>query len=313
MSNITLMNDEADDLDLNLLRVFHHLFAERSVSRAAERLGVTQPAVSNALARLRRRLGDELFLRAPGGLAATPRAERLAAEVLPALARIREALDLRDRFDPAGSPRTFVLGVTDIGEIVFLPALLDRLARVAPSLGLRTVRDAATNLREGLAGGEVDLAIGLLPQLQAGFVQRRLFTQRYVALFRQGHALDRPEPPDVAAYAQAEHVAVSSPGTGHGRVDEALRRLGVVRRVRLTVPHFVAIGHILAASDLVATVPERLAAHLAEPFGLCARPLPVALPEIPITLFWHERVQRDAASRWMREQIVQLFGGEGAP
>ena len=305
MSNISAMN--ADDLDLNLLRIFHQVIAERSVSRAAERLGLTQPAVSNALARLRRLCGDELFLRTPGGMVPTPRAEQLAAAIGPALDLIRDALDPRDRFEPATSPRTFTLGMTDIGEIVFLPALLDHLARTAPAARLRTVRHTAPNLREGMADGQVDVAIGLLPQLQAGFVQRRLFQQRYVALFRQGHALDRPEGLTVAGYVGAAHVAVESPGTGHGQIDELLRRAGVERQVRLTVPHFVAIGHILAASDLVATVPARLADHLAVPFGLRAAALPVALAEIPITLFWHARVHRDAANRWLREQIIGLF------
>jgi DNA-binding transcriptional LysR family regulator len=312
---MTLPRMELHDLDLNLLLVLHHLLAERRVATVAEQLGVSQPAVSNSLARLRKLLGDDLFLRTPRGMVPTPYAEQLAVPVGQALKLLHGALNQRHDFEPATCTRTFTIGMTDIGEIVFLPALLERLAELAPQVTLATVRHPAVNLKDGMEAGQIDLAIGLLPQLQAGFFQRRLFSQRYVSLFRQGHALDlgpggdgAQTPLDRAAYAAADHVAVLSPGTGHGQIDDDLQRAGLMRRVRLRVPHFVAIGHILARSDLVATVPERLAAHLREPFHLATRPLPVPLPDIAINLFWHAQVHRDAANQWLRGVLVELFG-----
>lgn len=294
-------------LDLNLLRVFDHLRRERSVSRAAERLGVGQPAVSNALARLRRQLGDDLFVRTPRGMAPTPRAEAMAQPVAEALALLERSLQPAARFAPDGSDRTFTLGMTDIGEIVFLPRLLQHLAQVAPGVRLSTVRDTALDLREAMAAGTVDAAIGLLPQLQGSFHQRRLFGQRYVCLFRRGHKLAAARRISLKAFCAAEHVVVVAAGTGHHRVDEQLARQGVQRTVRLTVPHFVAVGHILAATDLVATVPERLAEQMAEPFGLAWAEHPATLAPAAINLFWHATRHRDPGHQWLRGVLGTLF------
>ena len=148
--------------------------------------------------------------------------------------------------------------MTDIGEIWFLPTLMDALAREAPQVTISTVRNTAVNLRDAMEAGQVDLALGLLPQLKAGFFQRPLFSQRYVCLMRRDHALSRA-PLTLDAFSAAEHVVVMSAGTGHGRVDALLDRQGIARRIRLRLPHFVAVGHILAASDMIATVPARFA------------------------------------------------------
>ena len=298
---------ELHQIDLNLLVVFRELLLERRVSRVAEKLGLSQPAVSNALARLRRLLGDDLFLRTPQGMAPTPHAERLAQPLAEALEAIHAALNRRADFDPTRDERAFTLGMTDIGEIWFLPALMDRLARTAPGIALSTVRNAAVDLKEALQAGKVDLAIGLLPQLQAGFFQRRLLLTRYVCLFRRGHPLDG-RALSLEDYAGAEHVVVVAQGTGHGRVDELMQRAGIRRRVRLTVPHFTAVGHILQSTDLVATVPEALARRIAAPFGLAHVPHPAALPEVPINLFWHAKVHRDPANLWLRGVLAELFG-----
>lgn len=299
---------ELRDLDLNLLVVFQQLLLDRRVSRAAQHLGISQPAVSNALARLRKALGDELFLRTPQGMAPTPFAEQLAESVGYALGVLRDAVNQRVSFDPAHSDRTFTLGLTDVGEIYFLPELMDTLAQTAPAVTLSTVRNTAVNLNDAMAEGKVDLAIGLLPQLKAGFFQQRLFQQRYVCLFRRGHALDGKRL-SLKAFSAADHVVVVSQGTGHHQVDELLARQGVARRVRLTVPHYVAIGHILSATDMVATVPERLAQRMTEPFGLRCVKHPADLPEVAINLFWHAKYHRDPANQWLRGQVFQRFSG----
>ena len=297
---------ELKDIDLNLLVVMQQMFKARSVSRVAEQLGLSQPAVSNALARLRKLLGDPLFVRTPAGMLPTPLAQQFAAPLAQALATLHAALNQRPTFAPKHSERVFTIGMTDIGEIYFLPTLMDALARAAPGVALSTVRNTAVNLKEEMEAGHVDLAIGLLPQLKGGFFQRRLFMQRYVCLFRKGHALDKRRV-SLREFSAAEHVVVVSPGTGHGKVDEVLERAGIRRTVRLTVPHFVAVGHILRHTDMVATVPERLAQALVEPFGLAYSAHPATVPQIAIKVFWHAKVHKDAASQWLRTLVFETF------
>ena len=241
----------------------------------------------------------------------TPFAEQLAEPVGYALGMIHSGLNQHSRFDPARVKREVTVGMTDIGEIVFLPALVEHLRLAAPGITLSTVRTTATSLRDDMESGRVDLAIGPLPQLKAGFFQRRLFRQRYVCLFRTGHALDRKRL-SLADFKAAEHLVIVSAGTGHGKVDDLIRRAGVERTVRLTVPHFVSVGHILRRSDMVTTVTQRLAESLVEPFDLTFRPHPVDLPEVAINVFWHAKVHRSPAHQWLRGVVFDLFGEDKA-
>jgi DNA-binding transcriptional LysR family regulator len=294
------------DIDLNLLVVFNQLLMERRVSAVADKLGLTQPAVSNALARMRRLLGDELFLRTSRGMEPTPYATQLAEPIAYALSTIHNSLNQRSSFDPNTSNRRFTIGMTDIGEIYFLPVLMESLARLAPGVSVSTVRNTAINLRDEMEAGHVDLAMGLLPQLKSGFFQRRLFHQRYVCMFRKGHALDKPKV-TLEDFATADHVVVNSSGTGHAAVDESIERKGVKRRIRLTVPHFVAVGHILQTTNMVATVPERYAMQCVVPFGLKYVSHPVALPEIGINLFWHAKFHKEPGNQWLRGVLFDTF------
>lgn len=305
MISIIQINMELEDIDLNLLVVFNQLLTERKVSKVAENLGLGQPAVSNALARLRKLFDDELFLRTAHGMQPTPFAEHLAESIGYALGMIHGAVNARTSFDPATSQRSFSIGMTDIGEIYFLPRLMQRVQELAPSVTISTVRHTSLNLKDAMEAGQIDLAIGLLPQLKAGFFQRRLFEQKYVCLFRQGHKLDQKRL-RAADFFAADHVAIVSAGTGHGQVDEILDNHTPQRRVKLKVPHFVAIGHILQSTDLIATVPERLAERMVEPFGLRHLPHPVDLPRIAINQFWHAKHHKDPANQWLRNLLVDL-------
>jgi len=302
---------ELHQIDMNLLVIFNQLLIERSVSKVADKLGLTQPGVSNSLARLRKLFGDELFLRTAHGMAPTPFADQLAESVTYALATLHSGINQRMTFDPATARAAVTIGMTDIGEIVFLPALIERLARDAPGITLSTVRNTAVNLNDEMEAGKVDLAIGLLPQLKSGFFQRRLFVQRYVCLFRRGHALEG-RALTLDEFRAARHLVVMSAGTGHGKVDELLQRSGIERDVRLTVPHFVSVGHILRSTDLVATVPERLAAQLCGPFELAHAPHPAPLPDVAINLFWHAKYHRAVANQWLRGVVADLFADRGA-
>jgi len=300
---------ELSDIDLNQLVLFQHLMVERRVSKVADVMGLTQPAVSNALAKLRKQFGDDFFVRTPAGMMPTPFAEQFAEPISYALSMIHNGINQRTRFTPSEVKRSMTIGMTDIGEIVFLPRLIERLSRDAPGITLNTVRNAAVNLRDDMEAGRVDLAIGLLPQLKAGFFQRRLFLQRYVCLFRKKHTLDKKKL-TLNDFKAAEHLVIVSAGTGHGKVDDLIRKAGAQRLVRLSVPHFVSVGHILKQSNLVATVPERLAHELAGPFGLTYLPHPINLPDIAINVFWHAQAHRSPASQWLRGVVCELFADD---
>ena len=297
---------ELKDIDLNLLVIFNQLLVEKKVSKVAENLGLGQPAVSNALARLRKLFGDELFLRTSTGMQPTPFADQLAESIGYALSMIHGAVNARDSFDPATSQRSFTIGMTDIGEIYFLPILMKQLQKIAPGISISTVRNTAINLKDAMEAGQIDLAIGLLPQLKAGFFQQRLFMQRYVCMFRKGHALSGKKL-SLPNFFGADHVAIISAGTGHGQVDEILDAASPRRKIKLHVPHFVAVGHILQSTDLIATVPERMAERMAKPFGLNYVEHPVKLPQIAINLFWHAKYHKDTANQWIRSTMFELY------
>jgi DNA-binding transcriptional LysR family regulator len=293
-------------IDLNLLVIFHQMLIDRRVSLSAEKLGLTQPAVSNALKRLRTLLKDELFVRTAKGMEPTPYALHLAVPVGQALDALKTAFKERDVFDPMTSTRTFTLAMTDIGEIYFMPPLLDALARLAPHIKISTLRNNVGHLTEEMEAGSVDLALGLLPQLKAGFFQRRLFKHRYVCMFRKEHPLAK-SPISLESYSALEHLGVIAANTGHSEMEALLERRGIKRHVRLIVPHFVAVGHILQSTDLIATVPERFASRCEKPFGLVTSSLPVKLPEIAINLFWHAKYNREPANMWLRQLMIELF------
>ena len=301
------------EIDLNLLLVFNQLLLDRSVSTSAEKLGLTQPAVSNALKRLRSVLKDELFLRTSRGMEPTPYALHLAEPVIYALNALQTAFTTRDSFDPQTSTRNFQLAMTDIGEMYFMPPLMLALSKMAPNVRISTVRPNAANLREDMESGAVDLALGLLPNLQTGFFQRRLFRHEYVCVFRKGHPLAK-SPMTLQQFTELDHVGVVAAHTGHGEVDGLLERAGIKRKMRLVVPHFIAVGHILQSTDLIATLPRRFAERCEAPFGLVTSPHPAHLPDIAINLFWHAKFNRDPANMWIRQLFVELFAdGDGKP
>ncbi|HCR98342.1 MAG: LysR family transcriptional regulator [Halomonas sp.] len=294
------------DIDLNLLVVFDLLYQEQNTQRVALRLGITQPAVSHALKRLRLLLQDELFERTSQGLQPTPRASQLHPGIADALARVNDTLNINEVFNPAVSERTFNINMTDIGEIVFLPRLLEHLSKAAPGVSLTTVRSRNSDLKQEMEAGQIDLSVGLIPQLGAGFYQQRLFGQRYVCLMRQGHPLATGEF-DVERFRTASHAVVMAQGTGHGIVEEQLARAKITHPVRLTLPHFAAIPYIISNSDLIVTVTDKLAEATCERFGLTIREHPLAFPEIPINLFWHRRFHQDPGSRWLRGLMFTMF------
>ncbi len=308
-----------DGLDLNLLRVFDVFMQERRVATAAQRLQLSQPAVSNALSRLRKALGDELLTRAPNGMAPTEFAKSLHATLQPALAAIGQSLQAKAAFDPQSSIWQARIAMTDIGEIVFLPALLKHIAQAAPGLALETLRDSQAkpdapvgSITTAMAEGKVDLAVGWLPDVTQGLYQRKLFTQRYVCIARQGHPLLSGKKPKLTLdkFLHAEHIAIRADGTGHTKADETLQAVeqaGKQRKVRLRVPSFLSVPQIVSQTDLMATVPQKLAEQCASAFKLQVLPHPINMPDFELKMFWHRRVHTDPANQWLRALIVEFF------
>jgi DNA-binding transcriptional LysR family regulator len=294
------------DIDLNLLVVFQLMYQERKTGLVAEQLGLTQPAVSNALARLRKTLNDELFERTARGMRPTPFADSIAESISYALSTLEDGLNHQERFDPASSDRTFCLSMTDLGEMYVLPRLMAHLAEHAPNISLSTVRNSGNSLKEDMETGGVDLAFGLLPQLEAGFYQRRVFEQQYVCLMRQGHPLSR-QPLTLERFSQAKHIVIEAQGTGHGRVEKQLTKSGIARIIQLRLPNFMSAPYIVSETDLVATVTEKLALQTCKSLNLVMRPHPIKIPPAQINLFWHRRYHQDTGNIWLRNLMFEMF------
>lgn len=303
MISITSVN--VADLDLNLLRVFDAVLRERSVTAAARRLGLTQPAVSNALARLRAQFEDALFVRTPSGMDATPFARELAEPVRQALALLESALAHGPGFDPATATRAFRFYMSDLGQIEFLPPLVERAQRVAPGVRLEAVALEVEDIGDALATGGLDLAVGFLPGLGPPVRRQPLFRDPYVCLMRAGHPAARARLTK-KAFLEASHALVSYKG-GHRVIEEALERAGLARRIALRVPHFTVVPMVLERSDLILTLPSRIARAYGRGGRFRALPPPVTIPPADVGAHWHERFERDPGNRWLRGMIRDLF------
>lgn len=294
------------DLDLNLLLVFREIMRERQISAAAKRLRLTQSAVSNALARLRASTGDDLFVRTADGMQPTPLAEGMADAVGAALSLLEQALRPPPAFEPAGSHRRFTLAMTDVGEIHFMPRLIERCAVLAPQVEIATVRLGAVHPRGELEEGRIDLVLGAFEDAPEAWFQRRLFRQSVVTLFRRGHPLAEGRLTQ-ARLAAARHLVVTGMDSPYDAINQALTGAGVDLRRAFSVPHFAAVPYILSTTDMVATVPQKLAERAAGPFQLCQAPSPLGLPLLQTNMFWHRRYHQDPGLCWLRELIAENF------
>lgn len=297
---------EPHAIDLNLLSVFQEVYRERQISSAAKRLGLSQSAVSNALARLRRAFGDELFVRTAAGMQPTPLATQMAEPIGVAMAQVALALNQRSRFDPATSSRRFVLAMTDVGEIYFMSALIERCRMLAPLVEISSVRAGALALKEEMEGGRVDLAVGPFEDISEALYQRQLFRQPYVTMMRKGHPLAKGEP-SLERFVKAEHLLVDASESPYDRINALLARAGVGPSVRFRVPHFTAVPYMVASSDLVVTVPQKLAERAALPFGLEWIVPPLELPALQTNVFWHRRYNQDPGNQWLRGLLAEVF------
>jgi DNA-binding transcriptional LysR family regulator len=297
---------EPGEMDLNLLVVFQEVFRARQISAAARQLDLSQSAVSNALARLRRTFGDELFVRTAAGMQPTPLAQEVYEPIAAALASVALALNRPERFDPALSARQFTMALTDVAEIYFMPRLIEHCRLLAPHVRLATVRPGGIDLKAEMEAGRIDVAIGAFDKVSSALYQRRLFRQPYVSMFRAGHPLDGG-PPSLRAFLAAQHILVAASDSPHDRINAMLEKAGVRGENRYRVPHFTAVPYIVSSSDLVVTVPLKLAEQAAAPFKLAYVTPPLRLPTLQTNLFWHRRYAGDEGNCWLRELIGTLF------
>jgi len=303
--------------DLNLLLAFEALMIERNVTRAAKRIGLSQPAMSNALSRLRRTFDDPLLVRTPEGMAPTANAHSLIVPIRAALAQLRAALEEKPSFDPAASKRTFHLSTSDHVEIVLIAPLVAKLLAKANRVSLRLARPRSLfqpPTPQALADS-LDLAIGFFPDvmaLDASIHSEVLWEERSVVLARKNH----PRIKDrltLRQFAAEDHSAVFYKTEGQGFIDTLLEQKGLARRAAVIVPHFASIPFVVAESDLIATVPELTAARFAKHLKLQVLPVPIAIPPFRMTMLWHERMEADLAHTWLRELIVETALGAQAP
>ena len=296
-------------LDLDWLSVFVEVYKTQSVSRAAQSLGMEQASASIVLTKLRRHFDDPLFCRTSAGMVPTPRAQSIYPDVLEALARLDKARGATGAFLPQQAQREFRICMTDISEIVLLPRLINYLQTTAPGLVIEAEK-ISPGSRQRLESGEVDLAVGFTPDLEAGFYQQALFAQDFVCLAASAHPrigskLTRK------AFSNEGHIMVMSSGTGHSIVDKVLANNKVERRVVLRVPSFLGVARIVAQTEFLVIVPRQLGHALAEQERVKVLEPPVPLPTYKVKQHWHERYNLDAGNIWLRSTMAGLFSGKG--
>lgn len=302
-------------LESHLLQLVEALYATKSVTKAADQLGQSQPTVSIWLGRLRSQLGDPLFVRTPQGMLPTPRAEALIGDIRSALTTLRR-LTTPDTFSPATSTRKFRVFMTDASHITLLPQLFSQVRALAPGVRLEAATIDAS-ITTAMQSGDGDLALGLLPGLEAGFYQQALFAQDWVCLINPRHprlsSRSGVAPTFTPKqYASEPHVSIVS-GTGQQLIEKALARQALKRSVQLELPGFLGLSAILASTDLVATLPRHIGTTLARASGLQVLPCPVAIDGFTVKQYWHARFHHDAGNRWLRELCAELFQTQEMP
>jgi DNA-binding transcriptional LysR family regulator len=295
-------------LNLDLLTVLVALDDTRSVSAAAVALGMTQPQVSVALGKLRELFNDAVFVRTTNGMQPTSRATLLVKSARGVLTQIDRDLFGEDNFNPATARRPFVLALSDAGELVIMPTMLNILRRAAPNAPIRSVSLSAADVDRGLESGEIDLAIGYLPDLsKRNFFQQTLFMDGYVSLVRAGHPVTAAQF-GIEQFLQYEHAVVRAPIRHQELIDLHLSRRRIHCRVGFICPHVVTLPSIVAHSDMIITVARRLATHfLALGAPLRQVELPFPLPTVEIRQHWHSKFHHDARNKWLRSLIAAAF------
>jgi DNA-binding transcriptional LysR family regulator len=295
-----------DDLNLTQIRLIAEMLRLRSVSAASDSIGLSQPAASHALAKLRKQFGDPLFSRTAKGFQPTPYGERLGIAAQEALATLLAGITSNRQFDPSTSTRRFNLFASDVGQMVFLPKLLSHLKNTAPGVTVHVWPVPLEKPGLPLSSGDVDAAVGYFNNLTTGFRQSFLFHDRYVCVVRTKHPRFA-KGMTLEAFQNAEHASAHSTGMAHANIDHLLAAHQVRRKITLSIPGFHVLPMIIPNSDLVAIVPEMLAEAYARHLPIKMLPMPVPIPPFDLRIYWHERYHHDASIRWLRKVFVELF------
>jgi len=301
------MHINLNALHLNQLLLVEALLSNTNLSEAAEHNGMSQSAASHALARLRKELKDPIFIRTAEGMKPTPYGMRLARSVSEALETLRAGLEQYEEFVPEISTRTFNIIMSDVSQTLYLPKLLARLAKDAPSVSLRIVPVSAKTPNLILESGDADVAVGTFTRFIAGCRQKRMYRERYTCIARADHPLFA-EGMTIEAFGMVSHVIVDSTGYVHEQLDRILECHKMPRHAKLRVPGFQAVPMVVAGSDILAIMAGRLAQLYAELLPLKIMAPPVTLPTYDVMMFWHERFHRDPTSLWLRNLFIELFG-----
>lgn len=290
-------------VDLNLFIVFDAIYTEANLTRAGQIIGITQPAVSNALARLRETFNDPLFVRTAQGMVPTPMAQNIISSVRSALALLRVSVQESRTFNPLQANKTFRISMTDLTEAVILPPLFQRLRRHAPAVVIESFLAHRRETTSDLAAGRLDFAVDAPLNTDAQVRHIKLMEDRYVCAMRQGHPLAGKASISLDEYLTLTHIHISTRRNGLGQVDLALGKIGLQRKITLRSQHYLMASNVLQQTDMVMTVPERFARR----HGLHFVPLPISeLPSVETHLYWHESTEQDPANRWMREQLIEV-------
>jgi DNA-binding transcriptional LysR family regulator len=296
-------------LDLNLLKVFEALMSEGSVTRAAKALHMTQPAVSNALARLREALADPLFVRAGAGVVPTQRAVSLWGPLGESIERMRGALE-EESFDAQRARAEFRLSMSDYVAGLVMPRLVDHFSRAAPLARLHTAPNTVIEVTDQLEDNRVDCVLGVYvneAQYPAHIRSRSLWTVDYACFLRRGHPLARDKRLTTRRFLNAKHVDVSLAGGTSPTYDLFLASQGLSRNLAVTVNHYAVAYEIVRQSDLIGALPRDLGAQSQHAAFLTALPLPLSAPPRVVSLFWHQRNDTAPAQRWLRETLVEML------
>ncbi|MES2399440.1 MAG: LysR family transcriptional regulator [Pseudomonadota bacterium] len=294
-----------DNIDLRLLVLFDEIYKASSLSKAADRIGLSQPGVSLALERLRKHFNDKLFVRTTNGMEPTLHAKALLPIVRQGIAALQATMAFRFQFVPEDSDRTFHISMTDVGQIVLLPSLLNQLRLLAPNVKIE-VSTINKDVPKALESGDLDLAVGFVPQLQNFFYQQVLFEEKFVCLARKAH----PRIKDSITLRQYErelHVVVTTSGTGHLVIDKTIDKLEVHRKVGVHIPNFIGLSTIIGATDYICTLPFRAGEIMAHHGEVKLLKVPFEVPSYVVKQHWHERQAQDPGNRWLRQVIAEMY------
>jgi DNA-binding transcriptional LysR family regulator len=293
------------DIDLNLFVVFDAIYTEGNLTRAGEIIGITQPAVSNSLSRLRNLFDDPLFVRTAEGMVPTPVAQNIVGSVRQALGLIRSSVQESETFDPLASDKRFRISMTDLSQSIVLPYLFGRIKREAPHISIDCYHVRRRDLNIELASGNLDLAVDIPLTPDPQIRQAPLFSHPHVCVIRNEHPLVKDKL-TTEMYLELGHIHISSRRGGLGHVDLALGKTGKRRRIALRTQHYLATPELVSRTTLALTVPRIFADFLVSQYPVRYLELPFSVPNLETHLYWHESTDRDQANRWIREMILEL-------